>query len=77
MMHFQQEILYLKRAPEPSDILWENLQFTRVERNRYKVFSFMYSCLYLFLAFIFLLSFIYANRQLEVCLCELKKGVIL
>lgn len=58
--------LRIRRAPEPSDILWENLQFTKKERKKIGIYSFLFTCLYLLLAFVFLLIFIFFNRRLEV-----------
>ena len=58
--------LRIKRAPEPSDILWENLQYSKRERKKYGIFSFLITCLYLIIAFLFLLAFIYGNRMFEV-----------
>ncbi len=65
-MNTLNHFLHIKRAPEPTDILWENLQFSKAQRKKFRRYSLFFSFLYMFLAFIFLLCFIFVNRQLEV-----------
>lgn len=66
IMSFKEKFLSITRAPEPSDILWENLEYSKGERRKFQIYSFLFSCLYLILSFAFLISFIYGNRRLEV-----------
>jgi len=49
--NFNGKKVKVKRAPEPTDILWENLEFTRQQRSRSQLFTNFITCVLILLSF--------------------------
>ena len=62
-LHYQDILLYVKRAPEPNDVIWENLGFSNAFRFKRRVFTNIATLLVLVVCFIiiFLISYYQVN----------------
>ena len=67
-LHFRGELLYVQRAPEPNDVVWENLGFSNFFKFKRRVFTNFATLLVLAICFVLIFGVSYYQVKILISL---------
>lgn len=64
--NYNKDNFSIKKAPEPNDIIWENLEISETERFFTRILTFLISFFFVIVVFLMILSLNYAQTKIEI-----------